>query len=171
MFLVNGTANPYIQAMSMMGSSPALTNAILAIAACHCAHGVTGSPLMPLFDGARMQRLPSTSPSQAATSPTTTANPIPSSSLSHSDLLNQYLRLKHTSLRHLSADLGTPHGLREGATLATVLFLALLELMETGAGFWSVHVEGAKKLLEGGIGNGTKSGAALLKPLINELIL
>lgn len=164
MFFVNGAKNPYSQAISMMPSSPALTNAILAVAACHCAHGATGSPLVSFLNG-RVQRLPSCSQAIFL------ANSSPGSSSSHSELLKQYLVLKHNSLRHLSEDLGDPNSSRRSETLATVLFLALLELMESGAGFWSVHIEGAKKLLEEGVSNGTRSGASLVKAMIDELIL
>lgn len=164
MFLASGANNPYSQAVSMMPSSPALANAILAVAACHCAHSATGSPLVSLLNG-RGYRLPSSSRAVFPISPSS------ASSLSHSDLLNQYLVLKHNSLRLLSADLGDPNSSRRSETLATVLFLALLELMESGAGFWSVHIEGAKRLLEGGVGNSTASGASLVRAMIDELIL
>lgn len=164
MFFVDGAKNPYSQAVSMMSTSPALANAILAVAACHCAHSATGSPLVSLLNG-RPQRL---SPSSQTVFPT---NPSSASSLSHSDLLNQYLVLKHNSLRLLSADLGDASSSRRSETLATVLFLALLELMESGAGFWSVHIEGAKKLLEEGVGIGTRSGASLVRAILDELIL
>lgn len=164
MFLVNDARNPYTQAITMIGASPALANAILAVAACHCAHGATGSPLFSLLNG-RAQRL---TPSTPILFPTNTSS---ASTFSHSDLLNQYLLLKHKSLRHLSSALESPDGCRQNATLATILFLALLELLESGAGFWSVHIEGAKKLLEGGVSNGTDSGADLLKAMIDELTL
>lgn len=164
MFLVNGAKNPYSQAVSMMPTSPALANAILAVAACHSAHSAIGSPLVSLLNG-RVQCLPSSSQGVFPT------NPSSPSSHSRSDLLNQYLVLKHNSLRLLSADLDDPNSSRKSETLATVLFLALLELMESGAGFWSVHIEGAKKLLEEGVGNSTRSGASLVRAMIDELIL
>ena len=165
MFLVGDAKNPYCQAISMMPSSPALANAILAVAACHCAHSATGSPLVSLLSDGRVQRLPLVS---HTTMPT---NPSSASPFSHAEILDQYLVLKHRSLQYLSADMADPDSCRRSETLAAVLFLALLELLESGAGFWNVHIEGAKRLLEGGVSNGTRSGASLVKSLIDELML
>lgn len=164
MFLVSGANNPYSQAMSMIGSSPALVSAILAVAACHCSHSATGSPLYSFLDG-RAQRIYSASD---ITFPT---NPASAVSIPQSDLLNQYLVLKHKSLRHLSAALSDPVISRKSTTVVTILFLALLELIESGAGFWSVHIEGAKKLLEAGVSDTDEGDSSILKPMIDELIL
>ena len=164
MFLVSGANNPYSKAVSMIGSSPALVSAILAVAACHCSHSATGSPLYSFLDG-RVQRL---YPASQIMFPT---NPESAVSIPQSDLLNQYLVLKHNSLRHLSAALADPVVSRKSTTVVTVLFLALLELIESGAGFWSVHIEGAKKLLEAGVSDRDDANASILKPMIDELRL
>lgn len=164
MFLVAGAKNPYSQAISMIGSSPALVSAILAVSACHCSHSATGSPLYSFLDG-RVQRI---YPASDITFPTNLAS---AASIPQADLLNQYLILKHNSLRHLSAALSDPVISRKSTTVVTVLFLALLELIESGAGFWSVHIEGAKKLLEVGVSDRDDSDSSILQAMIDELIL
>ncbi|SPO07765.1 uncharacterized protein DNG_10460 [Cephalotrichum gorgonifer] len=164
MFLVSSVKNPYSQVISMIGSSPALVNAVLALAACHCAHSATGFPLYTFRRG-RVQPL---APQKQILFPTTSNH---TSGVSQSDLLNQYLILKHNALRHLSEALADSDDRYQSGTLATILLLALLELLESGAGFWNVHIEGAKTLLEDGAKYGIDSHAPLIKAMIDELIL
>jgi hypothetical protein len=56
-------------------------------------------------------------------------------------------------VRGLSQDLADPKRNTESSTLATVILFMVLDLLESGANSWSVHLEGAKILLEAGVGS------------------
>jgi hypothetical protein len=69
---------------------------------------------------------------------------------SRSALTSYYLHSKAKALRLLSralADVSTSNSI---ATVFTAILLTILELFESGAGSWSVHLEGVKRLVEAG---------------------
>jgi len=87
------------------------------------------------------------------------------------DLLKYQLFFKHKTLRHLSQALADPATRREGSTLATVVLLLFLDVLEGGAGSWDIHLEGANKLLEFGGENGHSQSPTVLEGMIDGLIL
>jgi hypothetical protein len=75
-----------------------------------------------------------------------------------SQAYQHFLEFKQRALRQLSLDLQNPAMQRDGRTLAAIVLLAFLDIIESGSGAWSYHIEGAKKLLkerpENGLGQG-----------------
>lgn len=64
-----------------------------------------------------------------------------------------YYALKQRSLEQLIRAVADPERRAETATVMTALVLLELECFENGARGWSVHLEGAKRLIEASMVN------------------
>ncbi|VUC31349.1 unnamed protein product [Clonostachys rosea] len=132
--------NKYRGIIPLIASSPAVTSAILAVASVHFTHGLTGIPILSLrsktaiasASGGEMPMLLSNSADAY---------------LSKSTLFNHYLRSKTDCLKHLAAALEDEDKSQCHSTLVTIVLLTILEACESGAGSWTIHLEGAKRLL------------------------
>ncbi|KAB8238016.1 Zn(II)2Cys6 transcription factor [Aspergillus alliaceus] len=143
--LLDSTRNPYRAMLSLLGSSGAVLNAIMAVSICHFAHSTTGYPIF--------------------SSQNTTA-------LLNPELLNHFITLKHNALRHLSQSIANLQDQRaEYPVLAAVILLVFLEAFESGANSWTIHLEGAKRIVEVGRRNDRSTPSTTLADLINELAL
>lgn len=133
--LCDGRSNPYRQLIPLMESSLAVTNAILAIGACHY---VYSTAYLAISSGEE-----STTPSMV----TTRIPHIDDAFTSTSSILSSYLRFKQKALQHLSIGMSNLHKTNHASVLATVILMIILELFESGAGSWTIHLKGAKELL------------------------
>lgn len=126
-------------------SSPVVSSAIVTVAACHYIQNLTGCPLAGL-------QLPITSPSLPLQAP-----------------INYYLRSKGRCLKLISAALARDHtAVGNKAILIAVVLLTILDIFESGSGTWSVHLEGAKRLLDAGVMAGTSEWDSSSRNLLQE---
>ncbi|KAI9149970.1 Acriflavine sensitivity control protein acr-2 [Paramyrothecium foliicola] len=160
-FSANGR-NPYRELIPMIGSSQATTSVIMAVAACHAVHQMTGMPVSQLTD----------TPGQS--SPQHCIQQLNSSSSSDdlcAQLLQQFWYHKQKALMLFSHDLTNLNGSPEIFTFITALLLALVELFESGAGSWTVHIEGAKQLLNAYLRGDRSHLPPFLQGFITEVML
>nr|XP_036580428.1 C6 finger domain-containing protein Acr-2 [Colletotrichum truncatum]KAF6788340.1 C6 finger domain-containing protein Acr-2 [Colletotrichum truncatum] len=116
--------NPYQEIISRSKSSPVIENAIIALAACHFANSITG---MPLFSDTESKHMINSS---------------------HSGVKQNYIRLKMVALRSLSEEVANAKRRTNLNIFYAAFLFVLLDLTESGANCWKVHVEGAKKMLD-----------------------
>lgn len=129
----DGIRNPFRQLIPLIGNSKAMVQTIMAISACHSIHEISGLPVVPTINKLELSsrtEVPDLNPSRT------------------------YLHYKNQALRFLSDDLANSKRSAESSTLATVILLMVLDLIESGAGSWSIHLEGAKRLMAAGVGKG-----------------
>lgn len=123
-------------------SSPVVASAIVAVAACHYIQSLTSCPIAGL-------PLPATSPLEAP--------------------LGSYLRSKGQCLQLISAALGKDRTtLGDKAILIAVVLLMILDMFESGSGTWSLHLEGAKRLLDAGVMAGVSEWDTSVRNLLGE---
>jgi hypothetical protein len=132
--------NKYRGIIPLITSSPAVASAILAVASCHFTHGIMGIPILSL------RSKTTASATLNGEMPMLLSNPA-DVHLSKSTLLNHYLRSKTDCLKHLAAALEDESKSQCHSTLVTIVLLTILEACESGAGSWTIHLEGAKRLL------------------------
>ncbi|CAH0041086.1 unnamed protein product [Clonostachys rhizophaga] len=132
--------NKYRGIIPLVASSPAVASAILAVASCHFTHGIMGIPILSLRSNT------TTAAALDGEMPMLLSSPA-DVHLSKSTLLNHYLRSKADCLKHLAAALEDESKNQCHSTLVTIVLLTILEACESGAGSWTIHLEGAKRLL------------------------
>lgn len=153
--------NPYQEMIPLIGSSKAVANAIMAVAACHCIHDMIGYPVFSPADHMLGSR---TSIFQKY--------PKPDLNIAESGMLKRYILLKQNSLSQLSETLSNLQGFAEIEAFVAAVLLTLLELVETGAGSWSTHLEGAKRLVDITLhGSQHLNPPLMLESLISDLDL
>ncbi|KAK4171924.1 fungal-specific transcription factor domain-containing protein [Triangularia setosa] len=129
-------------------SSPVVASAIVTVAACHYIQSQTGCPL---FQQALVLR----------------NNPI-GSDLSREAVFKYYLKSKGKCLKLISAALAQHHSESgDSAILIAVVLLTILDMFESGSGAWSLHLEGAQKLLNAGIMAGTSEWDSVARKLLH----
>ena len=118
-----------------------VATAIVTVAACHYIQGLTGSTLPGLPTPVTDQAPPLITPKFDIAGLTT----------SERYLIDYYLRLKELSLNLVSSHLTMHHSKAgDNASVIAIVLLAVLDIFESGSGAWNVHLEGSKKLIEGG---------------------
>lgn len=82
---------------------------------------------------------------------------------------NYYLRSKGQCLKLISATLAK-HRTTQGdkAILIAVVLLTILDIFESGSGTWSLHLEGAKRLLDAGVMAGVSEWDSSARNLLRE---
>ncbi|PGH03703.1 hypothetical protein AJ79_07285 [Helicocarpus griseus UAMH5409] len=135
--------NPYRRLLQMVNASPALCAATVAVGACHNLHALHYSGQSSFYNATSKHRTSSEDGEEFRRSP----NPNVRSTYQH------MLMFKHRALHHLKRSLSDPKTRRDEVTIATVLLLIILDMVESGRGAWKLHVEGAKKLLETRLGS------------------
>ncbi|KAI0131940.1 fungal-specific transcription factor domain-containing protein [Xylariales sp. AK1849] len=138
--------NPYREMIPLIGSSTALIHAIIAFAACNLMQSTTKYPIFS----------------------TTGSHHLDAST---SRLLKRFIVSKHQALRQLSNILSNRNERQKTSTLATVVLLMVLECHESGQDSWTIHLEGAKQLLNDGTSNANFCPSGVYRSLINEILL
>lgn len=136
--------NPY-RCIIPCTSSPVVASAVVAVAACHYTQSLTGCPLAGL-------PLPTKSPSLALEAP-----------------INSYLQSKGQCLKLISTTLAkdqTTQG--DKSILIAVVLLTILDIFESGSGTWSLHLEGAKRLLNAGVTTDVSEWDSSARNLLHE---
>ena len=130
--------NPYRSILPLIGSSSAIKTALITASVCHFANGQLGTPFITsVVDKAGSEVLPNYDHTISLR-----ASAMP--------LLKTYFGMKQRSLRLLAQAMADPARRTEISTFIAVMLQLVVEFLETGAGAWSVHLEGAKKLIEAG---------------------
>ncbi|KAJ5551020.1 hypothetical protein N7461_005718 [Penicillium sp. DV-2018c] len=136
--------NPFRDLTALVDRAPILANGITALGALHCSLvSDSDSSVQPWSSGnlALEDSNLSAEEIESIVAPASTRNPT-------SQAYRHFLEFKQRALRQLSIDLQNPAKRRDGRTLAAIVLLAFLDLVESGSGAWSYHIEGAKKLLK-----------------------
>ena len=135
--------NPWRDIISLVGDSPLLSNALMAMGALHYSLvSNSDSSLMPWSSQNPLS-------TNSLLAPEDIENMIvpTSSKQTTSKPYHHFLEFKQRTLHQLSKDLSNPTMQNGDITLMAIVVLALLDLFESGSGAWSYHIEGAKKLL------------------------
>lgn len=154
--------NPYRDVLPMIGSCQATTSAIMAVAACHAVHFMTGTPLAQL----------SKPLGQSSRSNCINERRVPFfDDYRCSRLLEEFWNHKQKALNLFSHNLTNLNGCPDVLTFATAVLLALVEVFESGSGSWMVHIEGAKQLLNASLDGDLSYLPTLLEGFIHEVTL
>jgi hypothetical protein len=129
--------DPYKALLQLFGSSKAILTTALAAAVCHYANSTMDKPLVTFAEG----------DSEYTCNVKTISLDAPADTAS-ARLLEMYYTLKQKSLRLLAQAMEDPKTRAHMSTLATTMLLLVLEFLETGLKTWSIHLEGAKRLIE-----------------------
>lgn len=146
----------------MIGSCQATTSAIMAVAACHAVHYMTGTTVAQL---------------SGPIGHSSRSNIIKERRLSLSNdyncsrLLEGFWNHKQKALNLFSHDLTNLNGSPDVLTFATAVLLALVEVFESGSGSWMVHIEGAKQLLSASLDGDLSYLPTVLEGFIHEVTL
>lgn len=82
---------------------------------------------------------------------------------------NYYLRSKGQCLKLISAALAKERTtLGDKAILIAVVLLTILDIFESGSDTWSLHLEGAKRLLDAGVMAGVSEWDSSARNLLHE---
>lgn len=154
--------NPYRDVLPMIGSCQATTSAIMAVAACHAVHYMTGTTVAQL-SGPVGQSSRSKCIKERHTSSSNDYN--------CSRLLEEFWNHKQKALNLFSHDLTNLNGCPDVLTFATAVLLALVEVFESGSGSWMVHIEGAKQLLSASLHGDLSYLPTVLEGFIHEVTL
>ncbi|CAG7918732.1 unnamed protein product [Penicillium olsonii] len=146
--------NPFRDLTALVNHSPVLAHSITALGALHYSLlSESDSSLLPWSSGnlATADSNLSVEEIEDIVAPAGSRKPL-------SQAYRHFLEFKQRALRQLSMDLQSPEMQKDGRTLAAIVLLAFLDIIESGSGAWSYHIEGAKKLLkdrpETGLGQG-----------------
>lgn len=149
--------NPFKTVIPLIGSSPSVLSAMMAISTCHFAHEITRMPICSpsrVLGGGLQQEMIAFSNSTAATS----------------KVLGSFFFWKHRALQQLAEAMSAPTEQLKVSTLATAILLLVLELWESGAESWNIHLEGVKRLLAAGSSSQQLSLLGGLDDIIDSLI-
>jgi hypothetical protein len=152
--LYSQSKNPFRDITALVNHSPVLAHSISALGALHYSL-LSDSDSSPMPWSSKSQPLEDSHLSvkeiEDIVAPASSRKPT-------SQGYQHFLEFKQRALRQLSMDLSNPAMQKDGRTLAAIVLLAFLDLIESGSGAWSYHIEGAKKLLkdrpENGLGRG-----------------
>ena len=144
--LVDGLQNPYRDVISLVGTSKAVVNAIMAVASCHATHSKAGYPVF-------------LNPASRAFDVSTVSE------------INRSVMFKQKTLVCLADATLEPLQTSKASILASIILLMLLELYEGGAGTWSVHLEGAKQRLDAGTANNGIHSPRMIQNILEELVM
>lgn len=146
--------NPFRDLTALVNHSTILTHSISALGALHYSLlSESDSSLLPWSSGnlAMTDSNLSVQEIEDIVAPASSRKPS-------SQAYRHFLEFKQHALNQLSMDLQDPKMQKDGRTLAAIILLAFLDIIESGSGAWSYHIEGAKKLLkdrpENGLGQG-----------------
>jgi len=152
------TKNPWRDIIALVGNSPVIAHGLTAMGALHYSLMTNSdSSVMPWTS---YHLTPGASPMspeeiESMMMPVSARRPT-------SRPYQHFLEYKQRTLGQLSRDLTNPAMQNDDRTLAAIVVLALLDLVESGSGAWSYHIEGAKKLLrnrpENDLGKGILQG-------------
>ncbi|CAG8010577.1 unnamed protein product [Penicillium salamii] len=152
--LYSQSKNPFRDLTALVNHSPVLAHSITALGALHYSLlSESDSSLLPWSSGnlATADSNLSVEEIEDIVAPASSRKPL-------SQAYRHFLEFKQRALRQLSLDLQNPAMQKDGRTLAAIVLLAFLDIIESGSGAWSYHIEGAKKLLkdrpESGLGQG-----------------
>lgn len=137
--------NPYRDLIRLVGDSPLLAHTLSALGALHYALLANGDfPSLPWTSAepASTGNLLLPHGVEEAVAGIISRRPVSSRAYGH------FLNLKQRALRQLSLDIRDPVMQRDDRTVAAILALALLDVIESGSGAWKYHLEGAKNLLK-----------------------
>ncbi|KAJ5579472.1 uncharacterized protein N7459_005457 [Penicillium hispanicum] len=135
--------NPWREIIPLVGSSPLLAHILSAMGALHYSLLSSSEYSRMPWSPQNLATLCSFVPPEEIESMVMPANSRrPSSKAYH-----HFLEFKQRTLYQLSKDLDNPTLQKDDRTLAAIFVLAFLDLLESGSGAWSYHIEGAKKLL------------------------
>lgn len=141
--------------MPLVGDSPVLAHTFSALGALHYALLANGDlPPLPSLAGDAM-----TSEDLLPTPGREDIAIRVQNRRSASAAYENFLHLKHRALRQISANLRDTYLRNDDRTVAAILSLALLDVIESGSGEWKYHLEGAKNLLKGREGSPTSNVA------------
>lgn len=135
--------NPYRRLIPLVCKSPVLRSAMSAVAACHYMHSYHQKSFNKTFEqrlGAR--RSSSKAHEVFSKSPDPTIRTI----------YEQFLMFKHRTLYLLGQSLADPKEKNDETTIASILLLITLDMVESGQGDWKVHVDGAIGLIKNRLG-------------------
>lgn len=142
--LYSQVKNPYRDIIALVGSSPVLAFGLSAMGALHYSllsdSDSSMMPWSPQNSGTANLLL---SPEEIEDVITPVASRRPTSKA-----FEHFLEFKQRALNQLATDLSGPNMQKDDRTLAGIVVLGLLDLIESGSGAWSYHVEGAKNLLK-----------------------
>ncbi|KAJ6018822.1 hypothetical protein N7522_000889 [Penicillium canescens] len=152
--LYSQSKNPFRDITALVNHSPVLAHSISALGALHYSL-LSESDSSPMPWSSKSQPLEDSHLSvkeiEDIVAPASSRKPT-------SQGYQHFLEFKQRALRQLSMDLSNPAMQKDGRTLAAIVLLAFLDIIESGSGAWSYHIEGAKKLLkdrpENGLGRG-----------------
>ncbi|CAG7983471.1 unnamed protein product [Penicillium salamii] len=152
--LYSQSKNPFRDLTALVNHSPVLAHSITALGALHYSLlSESDSSLLPWSSGnlATANSNLSVEEIEDIVAPASSRKPL-------SQAYRHFLEFKQRALHQLSLDLQNPATQKDGRTLAAIVLLAFLDIIESGSGAWSYHIEGAKKLLkdrpESGLGQG-----------------
>ncbi|CAG8178844.1 unnamed protein product [Penicillium salamii] len=152
--LYSQSKNPFRDLTALVNHSPVLAHSITALGALHYSLlSESDSSLLPWSSGnlATADSNLSVEEIEDIVAPASSRKPL-------SQAYRHFLEFKQRALHQLSLDLQNPATQKDGRTLAAIVLLAFLDIIESGSGAWSYHIEGAKKLLkdrpESGLGQG-----------------
>ncbi|KAJ5341100.1 Protein of unknown function DUF3468 [Penicillium brevicompactum] len=146
--------NPFRDLTALVNHSPVLAHSITALGALHYSLlSESDSSLLPWSSGnlATADSNLSVEEIEDIVAPAGSRKPS-------SQAYRHFLEFKQRALRQLSTDLRSPEMQKDGRTIAAIVLLAFLDIIESGSGAWSTHIEGAKKLLKNRPENGMGQG-------------
>lgn len=151
--LYSQVKNPYRDIISLVGSSPVLAYGLSAMGALHYSLlSDSDSSMMPWSsNSATVNSLLSPEEIEDVITPAASRRPA-------SKAFEDFLEFKQRALNQLATDLNSPKMQKDDRTLAGIVVLGLLDLIESGSGAWSYHVEGAKNLLKSRPKSGSGQG-------------
>lgn len=138
--------NPYRQLIPLGGTSPTLRSTIAAVAACHYMHTCNRNSLYSISSQDRPFGPPRSSlpfDEEFANSPDPTVRSV----------YRHVLAFKHLALSRLKNSLSSPQRRDSDTTIASVLLLIALDMIQSGHGDWKIHMDGAKGLVKARLGD------------------
>ena len=148
--------NPYRSILPLIGTSEIVKSALITASVCHFANGHLGTPFISAImkQGYKKDsRELSTWKLRASAAP----------------LLKTYFGVKQRSLRLLARAMENPAERADVSTFVAIMLQLMVEFLETGAGAWSVHLEGAKKLIEAGVSTGKAFAASETEGIVKSV--
>lgn len=135
-------SNPYRNLLQMVSTSPSLCATIAAIGAFHSLYTVHHQNQPSNYHHAPRLTCLTDDHEEFARSP----NSVVRTNYRHA------LMFKQRALQSTKRSLSDPRTRGQEATIASVVLLVVLDMVESGGGAWKMHVDGAKSLLQARLG-------------------
>lgn len=155
--MYDGVKNPYRGLIPFVEGAPVLTETLAAVGALHYAYLSSNNKLLRLRPPRRDSLDTDSGGAQHECLPLSLEN----SSVAY----EHFLSLKQQALRSLSLNISDESLRHDDRTVASILVLILLDVIESGNGAWKYHLEGAKNLLK----SRQDTNAASMGRVIEEL--